>query len=84
MTPRSHSISAAGKVARRSMSEHIDDDGEVSRAGPRVVAGHLLRSEGVEVTAHTFNGLGDFTGVPLRRALEEHVLKKMKDTVLAL
>ncbi len=54
------------------------------RTGAGVVTGHLLRGEGVEITAHALDRLGDLLRGAARGALEEHVLKKMEDAVLAL
>ena len=55
---------------------------QMRRARPRVVTSHLLRGKSIEVAAHAFDRLGNFLRRPLRRALEEHVLQKMKDAVL--
>ncbi len=70
--------------AQEHVGQHVDHGGQVRGAGPRVVTRHLLRREGVEITAHAFNGFGNLAGRPLGRSLEEHVFEEMEDAVLAL
>ena len=41
----------------------------------------LLGGEGVEVAANRVRGAGDLLGAAVLRALEEHVLDKMRDAV---
>jgi hypothetical protein len=68
--------------AQEHVGKDVDDGAEVRGAGARVVAGHLFRRKGVEVTANAFDLLGNLAGGALRRALEEHVLEEMEDAVL--
>ena len=48
-----------------------------------VVAGVFLGGEGVHLAADRIDRLGDVLGRPRRRALEEHVLHKVRDAASA-
>ncbi len=68
--------------AQQHVAQHVDNQRQVRGAGPCVVTRHLFRGEGVEITADALDRLGNFPRVALGRALEEHVLEKMKHAVL--
>ena len=64
--------------------QHVDGERQVLIEHFDVVAGVLLGGERVHLPADRIDRLSDILGTPRRRALEEHVLHKMRDAALRL
>ena len=64
------------------VAEHVERKADVAPDHAGEVAGPLDAGLGVEVAADVLDRLGDFAGASPARALERHVLEKMRQPVL--
>ncbi len=63
------------------IAQHVHSDRQMFVEHLGVEADHLLGGESVEITADRIDGTRDVLGRPVRRALEQHVLNEMRDTI---
>ena len=67
---------------RQDVGEHVEPERDVGLEHARVIGRHLDPGAGIEVAADRLDFLGDLAGGAPRRALERHVLEKMRNAVL--
>jgi hypothetical protein len=64
------------------VGEQIDGEREVVAENARIIGRHLMRGMRIEMAADGLDLLGDGAGRTALRALEGHVLEKMRDAML--